>query len=236
MATQAQLEALTTYRAAQSAVRAGSLRDMLGLWRLIDWRRLDKTYPDWERAVTTLVHRDEKVLNDLAAAYVREAARAAKDFEAQIEIRAAQINEDALAASLRVTSVARYVDGLRVGKSEEAASAAAQVASAGAATRHALDAGRGTVIDSTVASLGGWARVTSPGACAFCRMLAGRGVHYSANNVRFASHDHCDCSVVSEFGVEGGKVSPTFVPSTRNITDADRARVREWMRKNIDAA
>lgn len=42
-------------------------------------------------------------------------------------------------------------------------------------------------------------RITSGTACAFCRMLAGRGAVYSENTGRFQAHDHCACTAEPDF-------------------------------------
>lgn len=238
MTVQEQRDVFAAYLAAQSAIRAGSMLDMFTLWPIIDVRRLEETYPAWEQAVTTLVQRDASRLDALAAQYVREAMAAADVLEAAT-IVTDQLNMEKVTESLRITSVVALRESLAAGKTLEQASASAQTQSAGAAVRHALDSGRNTTRRSTVASGGRWARVASPGACAFCRMLAARGQVYSEDTVRFASHDWCNCGVASQFGPiqgEEGLVSRTFVPSTKNITATDRARVRAWLREHPDAA
>lgn len=73
----------------------------------------------------------------------------------------------------------------------------------------------------------GWQRVGS-GECAFCAMLIARGAVYSEAGADFASHDHCNCSAVPAWKDEPVPVKP-YTPSNRNITDADRARVREYL-------
>jgi hypothetical protein len=79
----------------------------------------------------------------------------------------------------------------------------------------------------------GWQRVGA-GACAFCRMLIARGAVYSERSARFAAHDHCHCSAVPAFG--GGELPVTpYVPNKRRVSDADRARVRAYLRANPDA-
>lgn len=77
----------------------------------------------------------------------------------------------------------------------------------------------------------GWQRVGN-GECAFCSMLIGRGITYSEASADFASHDHCRCSAAPEFVGEPKPVKP-YSPSTRNISDADRARARAWMKANL---
>jgi hypothetical protein len=102
----------------------------------------------------------------------------------------------------------------------------------GGLQRIILDADRNTIARSAVADPQalGWQRVGS-GACAFCRMLIGRGAVYSEATVQFASHDNCRCSAVPAFGGQPLPVKP-YTPTSRNITEADRARVREYLRNH----
>ena len=102
----------------------------------------------------------------------------------------------------------------------------------GGLQRIILDVDRQTVAGSAVAdrAAGGWQRV-GVGECAFCRMLIARGAVYSEATATFASHDHCRCVAQPAWGGQAVPVK-AYTPSTRNITDRDRARVREWLREN----
>lgn len=234
MATvQEQRDLLASYAAAQSAVRASSMLDMLSLWSVIDWRDLEATYPRWEAAVTTLIARDRARFEQMAADYLRE-AHAMAEASTPLQILTEDMSSQQVRESLRVTSIVELRTQLGLGRTLDAASQAAQVKSAGAALRLARDAAEGSVIRSSVASGGGWARVASPGACSFCTMLAGRGPIYRETTVRFASHDHCHCTAAASFGDDTAAVLD-YTPSTRRISGADRARVRDWMRANPDA-
>lgn len=75
-----------------------------------------------------------------------------------------------------------------------------------------------------------YARSASAGACSFCRLLAGRGTVYrSEQSASFGAHDSCGCVAVVAFSDRPIPVRP-YEASTKNITDADRARVRDWLR------
>lgn len=102
----------------------------------------------------------------------------------------------------------------------------------GGLQRIVADAARETVVRSSVQdrSSAGWQRIGS-GECGFCTMLIRRGAVYSDRTVRFASHDHCRCVAVPSFGGDPLKVHD-YVPTTRRVTDADRARTREYIRTN----
>lgn len=101
----------------------------------------------------------------------------------------------------------------------------------GGTQRRMADFGRRTVMDSSYADpqADGWQRV-SRGGCStgFCDMLAGRGAVYSEATADFAAHDNCHCVAVPAFSGEPRPVRP-YTPSTRQATDADRARVRAWI-------
>lgn len=107
---------------------------------------------------------------------------------------------------------------------------AAQSLVSGGVQRRIANASRLTVTSAAAADPKaiGWQR-TGTGKCAFCAMLIGRGAVYTEAGADFASHDHCGCAAVPAFE---GLVVPVrpYVPSTRNSTDADRARVRDYLR------
>lgn len=96
------------------------------------------------------------------------------------------------------------------------------------------NAARDTVTESSVEdpSARGWQRETS-GGCAFCEMLGSRGVVYSEASADFAAHDHCQCYAVPAFDGAPRLVKP-YTPSARDISDADRARVRAYLAEHDD--
>jgi hypothetical protein len=100
----------------------------------------------------------------------------------------------------------------------------------GGLQRRIANASRGTITGSSIAdpAADGWQRVGS-GECEFCDMLIGRGAVYSEAGADFASHDHCNCTAAPAFGGQPRPVKP-YTPSQRNVSDADRARVREYLR------
>lgn len=75
----------------------------------------------------------------------------------------------------------------------------------------------------------GWQRETDGNACPFCIMLASRGEVFSEESADFAAHDHCGCTAVAAWSGRENPVKP-YEPSRRAISDADRARVREYLR------
>lgn len=102
----------------------------------------------------------------------------------------------------------------------------------GGLQRMVADMDRGSVMASSVADPAtvGWQRVGS-GECGFCALVISRGAVYTESSVRFGSHDNCKCACVPAFGGEPVPVNP-YVPTSRRISDADRARVRDWIKQN----
>lgn len=78
----------------------------------------------------------------------------------------------------------------------------------------------------------GYMRRTNTGACDFCRMVASRGGVFTKASSTFACHENCFCESVPAWG---GRALPVkaYKPSDRPQTDADRARVREWIAANL---
>lgn len=95
---------------------------------------------------------------------------------------------------------------------------------------------RDTVTTNTVRdpSAVGWRRIASGSGCRFCRMLADRGAVYKEAPARFASHGSCHCSAAPAFDVGDGPEASVmqYLASQRRRTDADRARLREYLNAN----
>ena len=106
---------------------------------------------------------------------------------------------------------------------------------------------RDTVVGNTRTDVDaiGWSRITRPGACKFCVMLAGKGsVYNSRSTAIFAAHTNCHCAARPEF--KGGDLGPEanvlqYVASSRRAkTDAAQAarnkRLRAYLNKNYPEA
>jgi hypothetical protein len=99
----------------------------------------------------------------------------------------------------------------------------------GGLQRRIANAARETVVRSSLEDprAVGWQRSAS-GGCAFCQMIASRGAVFTEASADFASHDHCKCVATVAFDGRELPVKP-YKPSSRDITDADRARVRAYL-------
>lgn len=83
----------------------------------------------------------------------------------------------------------------------------------------------------------GWRRVARPNACAFCRMLADKGAIFTSATARFAAHKSCHCLAQPVFGDRAGEQASAlqYVASKKRRSDADRARLRNYLRENYGA-
>lgn len=109
-------------------------------------------------------------------------------------------------------------------------SALAQIS--GGLVKRVMVASRETITENTFRDpqAEGWQRYARPDACGFCVLLASRGsVFRTRGTADFGAHDSCHCVAVPKFGGRPVAVRP-YIPSSRNITDADRARVHEWIK------
>ncbi|AMS03247.1 head maturation protease [Gordonia phage Lucky10] len=103
----------------------------------------------------------------------------------------------------------------------------------GGLVKRIFTASRETLTTATVddPQARGWQR-SGVGACPFCRMLIGRGAVFTRATVNFGAHDNCRCVAVPAFGGRPAPVKPYEV-STRDISDADRARANAWIAANL---
>lgn len=191
--------ALTREHVAQQlALRAGSLRDLLALWRMVDPTDLSGTIGTFVRAAVILAGARYADSAGLAAGYYRLFRAAERVPGAATPVLAQPLPADVMAAQIRGAALAGIIDSRRAGRSLEVASRDGFVRAAGALTKLILTGGRMTLLHSVAADrqATGWARVTSGAACAFCRMLASRGPAYRAErSARFEAHDSCGCTV-----------------------------------------
>jgi hypothetical protein len=183
------------YRGVLATRRANAIRDALALWPLLDFERLDQTYPGWETAARALIARDRAlVVRDTHAYLTGLKAVDVGVLPASLE-DADELAEELERTSLRVTSYVSYFRALGQTADPIRASRIAFVMSSGATTRLILNAARSSSINSVKADRHGygWQRIAAAGACPFCTGLTGRVARVEAS-VDFPAHDHCLCS------------------------------------------
>lgn len=209
----------------------GSTRSMMALWQILDPRNLDATFDAWAQAVKIVVGGDRELSTIAAEDYLAKirAEFGLDQYPAQIPVG----TPDATVEKRLRSVVVDIKEASKRGEDLETAMAGAFVKASGIVQELVLHASRSSVSRTAVRdpSMGGWRRI-GRGSCAFCSMLIGRGAVYNSLSVRFASHRQCRCSVEPAIKGVTSSVNSVFVPSAKNISDADRARVREYLANN----
>lgn len=184
------------HRAQQLLLRRATIAQLTRLWPVLDWTRLDETYPVLAVNVAKLVQSNRQTSSGLAAQYLRVfRTQTGVPGDTKLVI-APPLIVDQLQASLHATSVAAVKNAAGRGVLEQVAMADGLTQTQGAMARLVLNAGRRTVIDTLGADdrARGYQRVLGGAGCEFCRMLAGRGVVYGEQSAEFEAHDHCGCT------------------------------------------
>lgn len=175
------------YRRNTDDLLAAFVRDWGVLWVALDKAALDASFPRWVLAAAAVVGRWRAVQAALAADYLREFS----DFPAASP---GVLAAEQFTTAMHVTTVATVKRAMTNGMAIRDASATAFSTSVGSASRQVLNAGRQTIMGTTVADprCEGWRRVGA-GGCEFCRLLISRGAVYRAETAGFPSHDACKC-------------------------------------------
>lgn len=172
-------------------------------WALLDPFDLDATVARWLDATLPIVQAHHVRAVAEGESYYRtfrtaelvglgDVASAAAVPEATRDVLSlAKVRQD-----LMVTGPVAIKVGTARGLSVDDLIRTARVASAAAGMRHAVQGGRGTVLESVKADGAalGYARAVSGSCCSFCAMLASRGPVYSKATANFRSHNACTCA------------------------------------------
>lgn len=182
-------------RSAQEAIAALALRPLRAAWSLWDPSALRESVPVFRDAVDAVTQH-----------YGRAAA--AQSLQHYRAVRADAGVSAPLSAPPVADVPAGFIDQAVV-EALSAAEADIQKAIAdldASAEQLVLDQGRRQALTAVRADrfAKGWARVTNPGACSFCLMLAvraGKGFLYtSVRSANFRAHPNCRCTAEPVFG------------------------------------
>jgi len=186
----------TAYRAEQLAAQAGSLRQLVLLWRAVDVTNLSETIDVFARAAALLGGQGFDASAISAAQYVTEFREA--ELGVGIEARIAQRPAQAyIAGQIRGAALSGIIDARKAGKSIDFAGRNGLVKAIGSFGRIMLGGGRQTITRTVAVDRKalGWMRATSGSPCTFCRMIASRGAQYKTErSASFQPHDHCGCT------------------------------------------
>ncbi|MEU2403428.1 hypothetical protein ABZ609_03745 [Streptomyces rubiginosohelvolus] len=184
------------------------VRDVRKLRRLIIPSRMQETVPDWIEAVRALVG-EYGFASASAAADFYEAERVAAEVTGRFTVPLLDPPPDEqVDNSLRWATKdlwPRDPDDPKTTAAQraplEARLDAAEKKAEGVAQKLVTDQGRGTVQAAVRQDrmAVGYARAAALGACAFCRLLAARGMVYKRDTADFRAHDGCNCGVIPVF-------------------------------------
>src|SRR5690606_15993287 len=108
----------------------------------------------------------------------------------------------------------------------------------GVAQEYVLQPGRDTITQSAMRdpAAAGWHRETRGSACAFCRLLAGRGDVYREATASFAAHADCNCVAAPSWDAGAREVpASAYVASERTSRmspeqrERHRATIRDYL-------
>lgn len=181
------------HRLAQLAVEAATIIQLRRIWGSLDPTRLVETTPGWLTSALAILADQHRASSLIATRYFQGFRLAETGSTFRGELPAAAFNRRAASTSLLVTGPVRLRRATEATLPRFEPIAEVEVARAG--SRHAVNGGRETIRQASLADprARGWGRITSTKPCRFCSMLAGRGAVYSEATVDFQAHDGCHC-------------------------------------------
>lgn len=190
------------HRRLQLVISAAVLRDLLRLWGTVDPRDLAATIAPFTRAGATLV-RSGRRASALAASRYYVDFRRMEGVPGTAVVTLADGPEPAvLEGNLRGAGLKGIQTARAAGRSPEEAAQNGFVKLAGSASSLVLGGGRAVLLDALMGDreAHGWQRVTDGAPCAFCRMVASRGlIAKDEGAAGFKAHGHCGCTAEPYF-------------------------------------
>lgn len=184
-------------RTAQNAVRAQLMRDAVKLWPLLNQNDLAGSFNGWLAAMIALITRYYGQSSMVAGLHYRRARATATMSPAP-----AELIKTAPPPAIEWIRQALGFAGPGMLNRDTAKPGTALSTVLGTSARIALSGGRNTILDTVKADpvAVGWYRVTDGSPCAFCALLASRGVAYkSEKTAEFQSHNDCGCTAAPAF-------------------------------------
>lgn len=185
------------HRRLQLTLSAAALRDLLRLWGTVNPLDLSGTLVSFVQAGAVLVRAGRRASAAAASRYYVDFRRLEGVPGQLVLTLPAPLPVEIVEGGLRGAALKGVVTAWRAGRTPEQSADGGFVAMAGTASSLVLGGGREALMGAIRADPAsqGWQRVTS-GTCAFCRMLAGRGIGLGET---FQAHDHCGCTAEPAF-------------------------------------
>jgi hypothetical protein len=205
-------------RQMQLQARAKLLRDVATSWAALDFARISATWPGWVRLMTALLGRYHGQSAQQAALHYLAARQAATGVVGGFTpVLAPSPSPLWIERALGYAAPGTFERQTKAGASPDAASRSALTQVLGTSSRIALDGSRTTVGESVKADdkAVGWYRITDGDPCAFCALMASRGVVYKDEKTagrnanrrfegegEFKFHNDCGCTSAPAFDRE----------------------------------
>lgn len=197
------------HRRLQLTISASTIRDLLQLWGTVSPGALADTIGPFSKAGAVLVRAGRRASGVAAVRYYSDFRRLEGVHGAVAVTMAPPMPDDLIEGGIRGAGLSGILNATRRGMTDEAAHRNGFVKLAGTAANLVLGGGRHTLMGAIHSDpqARGWQRVTDPNPCAFCAMVASRGVIFKSDGgAGFQAHGHCGCSAEPAF--EGTPVRP----------------------------
>lgn len=197
------------HRRLQLTISAAAVRDLLHLWGTVDPLALAATIAPFTRAGATLVAAGRRASGLAALRYYTDFRRLEGVRGAMMGTTAPPLEVALLEANLRGAGLKGIKTATLAGRSAEEAARNGFVKLAGSATSLVLGGGRDTLMGAIQSDpqAQGWQRVTDGAPCAFCAMVASKGIIAGDEaSAGFEAHGHCGCTAEPAF--EGTSIRP----------------------------
>ncbi len=181
------------HQAGQAALVALIPTVLAQAWPLLDLHDIQGTLPQFTAAVRSIVQRYGQASAAAALSYYKR-ERSAAGVPGRPSLKLAPSPAESM-----IESAVQWAVTDLYGPVTTDTTTAARDKLDESMSQLVLDQGRRTILDAVRQDreAKGWARVTEPGACSFCTMLAlraGAGLLYSKkSSADFQSHDNCRC-------------------------------------------
>lgn len=229
------------FRQLQIRIARDTARQLDTLWRLLNSDGL-LTEAEWIDAVMMVLGRNHEVSVVVARRYYRGYRAAELRARGAVDVfKAAPFKTDQARAALLANLgklrelVGRGVDPFEAGRR-------VGLETSREAVEYVLDGARESIMNTVQVDdqAVGWYRVTDGDPCAFCALMASRGVAYkSQSSASFGAHPSCGCTAkpafsVSKFGdVRSKQWNDLYRSSTRGHRDKLNAFRRAYERPHI---
>lgn len=197
------------HRLLQGRISAGAISDLLQLWSTVDPTNLKGTIDPFVRAALSIVQARHRASATTASRYY-VSFRQVEGVRGAIAVTtAAPPPAAAVAGAIRGAGLAGIKRARERGLTVAQAHQNGFVKLAGSAAQLVAGGGRDTLIGAVAGDpqAQGYQRVTDGDPCAFCAMIAGRGILAKDEaGASFEAHGHCGCTAEPAF--EGSSLLP----------------------------